>query len=223
MPVSVRPHPDWGWDPAPAAPVRVHSLAARSDLNGQTGTLLSFDEPSGRWCLRLNGAGGEYVRIKKTNFTYHHEFEFKLPDDGSTSVRELREQVKSKIAPNRHMASQFSLWLSSPAPVRMEVDYRDERGVWRPKRLCDYGVSVEPVESRTLLVLISPMVKTANGMPEELDPSSDYHQQRVWPSWMSHAEKEQAHAELFGADGRYGGPPSHPDCETVGAGQLRMS
>ena len=77
--------------------------------------------------------------------------------------------------------------------------------------VCDYGVGVEPVESRTLLVLISPMVKTANGMPEELDPSSQYCQQRVWPSWMSHAEKEQAHAELFGANGRYGGPPYHPD------------
>ena len=63
MLVSVRPHPDWGWDPAPAAPVRVHSLAARADLNSQTGTLLSFDEPPGRGCLRLNGAGGESVRI----------------------------------------------------------------------------------------------------------------------------------------------------------------
>ena len=39
MLVVVRPHPEWGWDPAPKAPVRVHGLSARADLNGQTGKL----------------------------------------------------------------------------------------------------------------------------------------------------------------------------------------
>lgn len=217
MLVSVRPHADWGWDPGPAAPIRIHGLAARADLNGQTGKLLSFDEASGRWCLRLDGSA-ECVRIKRANFTFHSELKFRLPEDGSTLVRNLREQVKGKIAPNTYMASQFSLWLSSPTPTRMEVDYADERGVWRPKRLRDYGVGVQPVESRALLVLISDSVKTPRGVPEELDPESDYCKARVWPSWMSHAEKERAHAELFGEEGRYEGPPHHPDVTPAGPG-----
>ena len=159
------------------------------------------------------------MRIKKTSFTFHSELKLKLPQDGSTPVRELREQVKGKLTPNTYMASQYSLWLSGLAPARMEVDYKDERGVWRPKRLRDYGVDgARPVgEPHTLLVLISPLVKTANGMPEELDPSSRYCKARVWPSWMSKEEKEAAHAELFGADGRHEGPPHHPDVSRIGA------
>ena len=105
----------------------------------------------------------------------------------------------------------------------MEVDYVDDRGVWRPKRLRDYGVGVRPVESRTLLVLISPTVKTASGLPEELDPSSAYCRARVWPSWMSHSERERAHAELFGEDGRYGGPPYHPDVTPVDSMPISVS
>ena len=107
MLVSVRPHPDWDWDPTPAAPVRVHSLAARADLNSQTGTLLSFDEPSGRGCLRLNGAGGESVRIKKTNSTYHQELKFKLPDDGSTSVWSMSPGGPSRDCDPRSILSLF--------------------------------------------------------------------------------------------------------------------
>ena len=76
---------------------------------------------------------------------------------------------------------------------------------------------MRPIESRALLVLLSPVAKTANGIPIELDPSSDYCKARKWPSWMSHEEKERAHAELFGEDGRYGGPPHHPDVTPKGA------
>ena len=215
MRVRVRPHPEWGWDPKPSAPVRIHGLAARDDLNGQTGKLISFDEPSGRWGLRVDGTG-ECVRVRPANFVFHHILKFQLPLDGSTTVRDLREQVKGQLAPKR-MVSQVSLWLSSPALARMEVDYADERGVWRPKRLRDYGVQGSSVESRDLLVLISPLEKNASGVPVELDPSSDHSRSRVWPSHMSHAEKEKAHAELFGEDGRYGGPPYHPDVTPVGS------
>ena len=72
-------------------------------------------------------------------------------------------------------------------------------------------------DTRILNVLISPIVKTPNGKPEELDPESEYCKARVWPSWMSHREKVQAHAELFGEgeQARYEGPPNHPDVTTV--------
>lgn len=216
MLVTVRPHPEWGWDPGPRAPVRVHGLASRADLNGQTGVLLSHDAPSGRWCLRLDGSG-ESVRIKQSNFTYHGDFTFRLPEDGSTRVHELRADVKAKIAPNTYTPSQFSLWLSQPALTRMDVDCFDADGVCRPMRLRDYGVGVVPVESRTLYVLISPSVKTANGLPEELDPASDYCRKRVWPPWMTHAAKVAAHELLFGDDARMAGPPYHPDVTPIGS------
>ena len=216
MQITVRPHPEWGWDARPSAPVRVHGLASRADLNGQTGKLLSFDKPSGRWCLRLDSGSGECVRIKATNFTLNQEFRFRVADDGSTTVRSLREKIRIKMGGSVYMSSQFSLWRALPTLARMEVDYIDERGVPRPKRLRDYSVGAHP-DTRILNVLISPIVKTPNGKPEELDPESEYCKARVWPSWMSHREKVQAHAELFGEgeQARYEGPPNHPDVTTV--------
>ena len=41
--------------------VVVHGLQGRAELNGQTGTLLSFDAGQGRWAIRL---AGENVSIK---------------------------------------------------------------------------------------------------------------------------------------------------------------
>lgn len=67
MPARERQHPQPGWNPAPAASVRIHGLSARADLNGRTGKLIKFDEPSGRWGLRVDGTGEE-VRIRPANF-----------------------------------------------------------------------------------------------------------------------------------------------------------
>ena len=46
--------------------VLVHGLQGRAELNGQTGTLLSFDAGQGRWAIQL---AAETVSIKPGTIT----------------------------------------------------------------------------------------------------------------------------------------------------------
>ena len=68
-------------------------------------------------------------------------------------------------------------------------------------------------DPRLLWLLIAPAVCTLQGVPVELDPTSEYCRARAWPEWMSREERVAAHAELFGAGtrSRSEGPPFHPD------------
>ena len=174
MTVTVRPHPSWcsSWL-KPSAPVRIHGLVGKLHLNGKTGTLLALDTAAGRWGLRVDETG-ECVRIKPSNFTYSTEFTFRLPADGGTPVRVLRERIANKFG-NTGMPSQYSLWASEPNLERMEVDAFDERGVLRDRELRDYGVTAAAASASSgcllIHVLISSVEKTEQPDEPALDPN----------------------------------------------------
>lgn len=222
MIILVRPHSHWGWDPGEGAPVRFHSLQGRADLNGKTGKLLNFFEANERWGVRVD-ATSECIKVKSANFTYHAEIKLKLPSDGSTRTRDLVEDVRGKVG-TRYVPSQISLWREG---VRLEVDAFDAAGVVYSTQLRDHGLGpdddLRDPSSRTLEMLISPLVKTANGLPQELDPDSEYSKRRTWPSTMAYEEKVRRHVEMFGEDNRYAGPPYHPDVTPVQSFGLPVS
>ena len=75
--------------------------------------------------------------------------------------------------------------------MRLEVDAFDAAGVVYSTRLRDHGNlgpdnDLRDPSSRTLEMLISPLVKTVNDLPQELDPDSEYSKRRTWPSAMAY-------------------------------------
>ena len=53
--------------------VVVHELQGRADLNGQTGTLLSFDAGKGRWAIHL---AAQTISIKPGTIDMLHQIYF---------------------------------------------------------------------------------------------------------------------------------------------------
>ena len=107
--IIVRPHTNWPWEPAAGAPVRLHSLQARAELNDATGKLLWFDQQGGRWVVRLEDFS-ECVRLKPSNFTLNMEIKLDVAASGMTQVRELYDRVAARL-PGSPSLNQVSLWL----------------------------------------------------------------------------------------------------------------
>lgn len=223
--IILRPHPDWSWDPAERAPVRFHSLNSRPDLNGCTGKLLHFDAAAGRWAVQCDSSL-EQIRVKPTNFTLGLELEYEVAANGKTPVRVVREFAAAKLGGGRYLPSQFSLWMDG---TQLEIDTFDEHDVVVNKYLRDYGIKANfevrngAQSPHVLHVLLSARPEPAGVTPPELDPTSDYCRRRQWPDWMSYEEKVRRHEELFGEDGRYEGPPHHPDVTPIAAFGLNRS
>ena len=51
----------------PGAAVVVHGLSTRAEANGSRGTLRSWAEGKGRWCVRLDGWKGELLGLRPSN------------------------------------------------------------------------------------------------------------------------------------------------------------
>ncbi|KAL1526981.1 hypothetical protein AB1Y20_015670 [Prymnesium parvum] len=168
MVLNVRPHPEYNWDPTEGAAVRLHGIRSRDELNGRTGKLLK--EFGARWAVRLDDSS-ETIKLKPSNFTPAVNLTFKLPPDGSTTVRELRDMVREKIG-KRYMPQQISLWRHGQ---RLEVEDFDAKWSVRDTLLRDHGLDANVADPTSLVieVLVADALQENEDLRSEPDDEPD--------------------------------------------------